>query len=71
MQTLAEDLLLLSLYDEKANASCTRPAAELKYALRRALLMYLALQLLIYSAYAKIILSDPAPTVDEMLYATL
>ena len=71
MQTLAEDLLLLALDDKKGNASWTRPAAATKYGLGGALLMDLALQRRIDSADGKIIFSDPAPTGDEMLDATL
>jgi Golgi phosphoprotein 3 len=71
MQTLAEDLLLLAIDDDRGTVSWSRPTAELKYGLGGALLMDLALQERIESVEKKIIAGDPAPTGDELLDAAM
>lgn len=71
MQTLAEDLLLLMLDDEKGTASWSRPTAELTYGLGGALLMDLALQRRITNVDQKIVPGVAGPSGDEVLDAAL
>lgn len=70
MQTLAEDLLLLALDDDKGTVSW-RHTTALGYGLGGALLMDLVLQERIDSLDKKIVLVDPSPTGDEVLDAAL
>jgi hypothetical protein len=70
MQTLAEDLLLLALDDDKGTVSWAR-STELQYGLGGALLMDLALQERIDSLDKKIVLVDPSSTGDEVLDGAL
>jgi hypothetical protein len=70
MQTLAEDLLLLALHDDKGTVSWPRSAA-LRHGLGGALLMDLALQGRIDALDEKLVLVNPSPTGDEVLDAAL
>lgn len=70
MQTLAEDLLLLALDDDRGTVSWQR-STELSYGLGGALLTDLALQERIDSVDKKIVISDPSPTGDRLLDAAL
>jgi Golgi phosphoprotein 3 len=67
METLAEDVLLLTLDDDKGTVPWTRPTYELKYGLGGALLMDLALLQRVNSSDNKIIVTDATSTGDEML----
>jgi len=70
MQTLAEDVLLFGLDDDKGTVSWPQSSA-LQYGLGGALLMDLALQERIDLLDKKIVLVDPAPTGDAVLDAAL
>jgi Golgi phosphoprotein 3 len=70
MHTLAEDLLLLALDDDKGTVSWSRSTA-LPYGLGGALLMDLALNGRVNSQEKKIVLVDSSPTGDEVLDAAL
>jgi Golgi phosphoprotein 3 len=70
MHTLAEDLLLLALDDDKGTVSWSRSTA-LPYGLGGALLMDLALNGRVNSREKKIVLVDSSPTGDEVLDAAL
>lgn len=70
MQTLAEDLLLLALDDDKGTVSWQRTTA-LPYGLGGALLVDLALQGRVTMVDDRISLSDPAPTGEAVLDAAL
>jgi NAD(P)-dependent dehydrogenase (short-subunit alcohol dehydrogenase family) len=70
METLAEDLLLLALDDDRGSVSWQR-ADAVKYGLGGALLMELALQQRIDIVEKRITLSDRPPTGDELLDAAL
>lgn len=66
MQTLAEDLLLLALDDDKGTVSWQEVTA-FPYGLGGALLMDLALQGRVDRADQQLIVGDPSPTGDEPL----
>jgi hypothetical protein len=70
MQTLAEDLLLLALDNDKGTVSWARSSA-LHYGLGGALLMDLALNGRIDLREEKIVIVDPSPTSDAFLDTAL
>lgn len=70
MQTLAGDLMLLALDDDRGTVSWQHSTA-LRYGLGGALLMDLAQQERVESLDDKIVLVDPSPTGDDVLDAAL
>lgn len=71
METLAEDLLLVALDDDRGTVSWSRPASELSYGLGGALLMDLALLGRVAGVDQKIVPIESAATGDEVLDGAL